>query len=454
MLQENHVLTAEQIAEFNKNGSNLDPKKLYIYKFLFNDKWNNAQDPRPFRIKPSLVDKLAKDAVGMPYVVNPENTGVHLRGKKDPNSAKELLELQANFSIGVIRVPVIKESNNVYGIIEVWPEFEDEIEKLPVFTSPTLAIIKEDQDGIDDANFLNINAVDSPGYPEKLSNMMGICKNGIKECVAELSILGASGTLKENRSHGQIFLNKLFNHNKAMSTESGTTGTNDGTTEPKPEPTLTDVVKAVEEVAVKVDEVKVIEEKVVENVENNNVVLKEVATKTEGVDETKVMEKIEESPASDLPADTPTEPPIVGASGNQKTLTIPKDLKNHPFVQDLVNNVKLTQKQLDEIKRESQSRKDAEALALRTAQATSIVTKQILLKQVKEADKDKEIKKYVELKNQDGKPEDLTVLDNYLKGAVPSDDPEVVGASGYQFPELGNDHTETVNNAEAMGFDA
>jgi hypothetical protein len=439
MIHENQRLTSDEIMEYSKE-YDLDPsgKKCYIYKFLFNDRWNNAQDPRPFRVKPSLIEKLAKDSIGMPYVVNPKNTQRHLRGKNNPDSAKELLEIQAEYSIGVIRVPVIKPSNNVYGIIEVWPEYEDEIENLPVFTSSTLAPIKEDADGIDDAIFINLNAVDTPGYPEMLSKMHGVCKNGIKECVAELSVLGAAGSLKTSRNNPQIFLNNLNSLKLNMSSTEGST--------PPAEPTLA-------EIASKIDGVQVTADKVVKNVENNNVVLKEVATVTEGVDETKVIEKIDGTSA---PADPPADPPIVGASGaKSQTLTIPKELKNNPFVQELTGKLKEYEKDLQAIKNEAQSRKEQEKLAMRTAQATSIVTKQILLKQVKAEDKDKEIKKYVELKNEDGEFENLAILDNYLKSAIPSEDPEVVGASGYSFPGIGSDKTpETVSNAEAMGFES
>jgi len=444
MISENQILSADDILNLNKQGNELDDSKTYIYKFLFNDKWNNAQDPRPFRVKTSLIEKLARDSVGMPYVVNPANTERHLRGKNNPDSAKELLEIQAAFSIGVIRVPIIKPSNNVYGVIEVWPEYVSEIENLPIFTSSTLAPIKEDADGIEDAIFINLNAVDTPGYPEALSSMHGVCKNGIKECVAELSVLGAAGKLKSGRDNPQIFLNNLNSLKANMSTETPSS--------PPAEVSTAEIKTAIEGIQKTVDEILVIEAKVVENVENNNVVLKEVATVTEGVDETKVKEKINDTSA---PADTPADPPIVGASGKAGILTIPKELRNNEFVTGLVSELKQYRTDLESIKKDAASRKDAEILAIRTAQATSIVSKQILLKQIQEENKDKEIKKLVELKDETGTLENLTVLDNYLKSTIPSEDPEVIGASGYTFPGIGSDKGSTpISNAEIMEMDS
>lgn len=454
MLSENQRLSENDIIELNKQGHNLESKKTYVFKFLFNDKWNNAADPRNFRVKTSLVKKLAEDSIGMPYVVTPNGDGTrHLRATDEgmEDTTENLLKIQAKYSIGVITIPIIKPNNNVYGIIEIWPEYEDMIDQLPPFTSPTLFPLKEDADGIEDAQFLNINAVDSPGYPEIFSGVHGVCKNGIKECISELAPLGAAGLLKKARANDQIFLNNLKSLNRNMSTNPEQVST---TTDPKPEPTLTEVVTAIEGVQKTVDEVKVVEEKVVQNVENNNVVLKEVATKTEGVDENKVKEKIDESTTegTDMP---PTPEPPVGASGSQKTLTIPKDLKDHPWAKEIFNHVKETQKSLEEIKKDANARKEAEKLATRRAQATSIVEREILFQNIKEDDKEKEIKKYVDLKNEDGTYKDLEILDNYLKSRVPTVEESPIGAAGPVYPGLRSDRTDPLpTNAELMGYEA
>jgi hypothetical protein len=196
-----------------------------------------------------------------------------------------------------------------------------------------------------------------------------------------------------------------------------------------------------------------VSEKVVKNVENNNTVLKEVATKTEGVDETKVVEKVDESTASPDTPPTPDTP--VGASGSQKTLTIPKDLKDHPWAKEIFIHVKETQKTLEEIKKDAEARKNAEKLAQRRAQAQSIVEREILFQNVKEDDKEKEITKYINLKKEDGTLIDLDILDNYLKSRVPVVEESPIGASGATYPGLRSDPTERLpSNAEIMGYEA
>lgn len=466
MFKEGVRLTPDQISEYNEKGYELDDKKMYIIKFLFNDKWNNAaswKDPtveEPFRVKTELVEKLANDAIGMPYVVNPKASNRHLSGSDEglPDTPEALLEIQALYSYGVIKVPIIKPNNNVYGIIEIFEDYEQEVENgnLPPFTSPSLVPLKTDDDGISDAQFININGVDVSGYTEVLAGTHGVCKNGIKECVTELSLLGASGILKSSRDNDKKFLSNLKSLQKNMSTE--------GTTPPAPapeqtkEPTLTDIAAKIDAVETKVDEVVVLEEKVVANVETNAEVLKEVATVTEGVDENKVQEKVGEStpPVDDA---NPDEPIIVGASGKTGALTIPKELKDNSFVNGLVQQVKNAQKDLNQIKKDAMSKKEQEDLAVREAQATSIVERQILLSQVKPEDKNKEIKKYVELQNEDKTLVDLSALDAYLKSSVsaePSNEPgEMVGASGFQPLGMRSDATPgKMSNAEAMGIDA
>lgn len=463
MFEENHILTASELADYQKQGYELDEHKMYIIKFLFNDKWNNAaswKDPtiaEPFRIKTELVERLAKDAVGMPYVVNPKITNRHLKGSDEglQDTPEDLLKIQALHSYGIIKVPIINPNKNVYGIIEIFKDYEGEVENgnIPPFVSPSILPLKSDEDGISDAQFINLNGVDIAGYTELLAGTHGVCKNGIKECVTELAVLGASGKLKSARDNTKTFLNNLSSLKQIMSSTEGSTPP---PTEPenKPEPTMADVVKAVEEVSTKVDEVKEVEEKVVENVETNNVVLKEVATVTEGVDETKVKEKIDE--ASAPPADEPpTEPAIVGASGKQ-ALTIPKELRDNPFVQKLVADVRDSKKTLAEIQKEAQARKDAELLSARTAQATSIVERLIASEEISADKRASEIKKYVELKNEDGSLVDISTLDNYLKSKIEIvDEPAMIGASGYGGLGLRSDPSEAkMSNAEAMGIDA
>ena len=456
MLSENHILTKDEIKQYNKEGHNLDDSKTYIIKFLFNDKWNDAADPRPYRVKTSLIQKLAKDSIDMPYVVKPNDNTMHLRGIDEgkDDTTKALLEIQAKYSVGLIKVPIIRPNNNVYGIIEMWPEYSDPeyIEKLPAFTSATLAPLKEDADGIEDAMFLNLNGVDSPGYPRALAGVHGVCKGGIKECVAELSPLGAAGKLKAARENEKIFLNNLKSLSRSMSADQATM---EGNQTPKPEPSLTEIAEKIDTVQTTVEEVKAVEEKVVENVENNNEVLKEVATVTEGVDENKVQEKIEKPEKVETPTpDTPPATPPVGASGSM--MQLPKELENHPFVKGLATQVTEFKSALDEIKKEQNNSKQKQENELRKAQAESIVQRLIFDKQIKPTEKDAKVQEYINLKNEKGELENLTILDNYLKSKIPDvDESTPVGASGYGFPSIRGDSTEKpMSNAEAMGYDA
>ena len=419
MFEENHKLTAEEIQDYNKQGYSLDEKKTYIIKFLFNDKWNNAADPRPFRIKTSLVEKLAKDSIDMPYVAKPTDNSKHIRGTDEgkPDTAQSILEIQAKYSIGMIKVPIIKPNNNVYGIIEIWPEWVDHLDELPNFTSPTVLPLKEDEDGIEDAQFLNINAVDSPGYPEALSGIHGVCKNGIKECIAELAPLGAAGQLKTARANHSTFLNNLHSLKRNMDGEPPKDNSASA-------PTLESVVADVE--AVKTDVASI---------------------KSEVMSQKTILEDI----ASKLNADTSsTDTPPMGAAGQKQDFVIPKELKDNAFVKELVGKVKESQKTVQEIQKDIQAEKERKAQALRVSQATSIVEKLILLKRIEEDKKDAEIKKYADLKNEDGSLKDLEILDNFLKSTISSESETPLGAAGYTIPGIGSDKTTTCSNEEGL----
>ena len=412
MFKENHILSADEITQYQKEGKNLDLKKMYVIKFLFNDKWNEAADPRPFRIKTSLINKLALDSIEMPYVVNPNNKDMHLRGPDDnkPDTARGLLEIQAKYSIGLIKVPIITPTNNVYGIIEVWPQYEKLVEsgELPPFTSPTIFPTKEDHDGIEEGQFLNVNAVGFPGYTEILAGTHGICKNGIKQCMSELAPLAAAGSLKQKRENSQTFLNSLSSLKGNMSAD------------PNQTPTLENLSQEVG------------------------------AIKTEIVNINTKLESIASKVGADKPANPEGMP--MGAAGEQ-ALKLSKELKENPAVKEMLENTQKMQKELEEIKKLNKEREDKITADKRKSQATSIVEKQILLKQVKPEDKEKEIKKYIELKAEDGNLKDLEVLDNYLKGTVsaePTDD--ALGASGFDAPELHGDQTIEISNSEVLGW--
>lgn len=410
MFDENKQLTKEEINSFKKDGYDLSEDRMYIIKFLFNDQWNNAVDPRPFRIKTELVKKLALDAVGMPYVVNPKNSDYHIRGTTDgkKDTAKDLLEIQINYAIGEIKVPIIKSNNNVYGVIEIWKEFEKDIENLPMFTSPTIFVLDEDADGVKDAQFLNINAVNSPGYPEYLSGISGVCKGGIKKCMEELAPLGAAGKLIENRKN-PTFLNTLSILNKTMS---------------QPETATLSL------------------ETVAKDVEAMKGEITNINTKLDSI-------------ASKVGAGEQSEMPPMGAAGKEtgkQKLVVPESLKNNEFVKTLLEKNETTEKLISVIQKEREKEKEDIIMKQRQAHATSIVERLIADKKVAEDKKEEEIKKYMELKNADGSPKDLELLDNFLKSQItakPEDsEEEILGASGY-IP-LKSDKKIEISNSEVM----
>ena len=424
--KENHVLSKIEIQNLNKQGHNLSEDKLHIIKFLFNDKWNNAADPRPFRIKPSLVKTLAQDAIDMPYVYHPYDNTKHLRGttegKKD--TAENLLEIQAKYSIGLIKVPLVTSTNNVYGIIEIWPEFEDDVNnnRLPEFTSITIFPIKEDADGIEEAQFLNINAVSSPGYPEILSGVHGVCKGGIKKCMAELAPLAASGILKDSRADQKSFSILKSKIGISMSADQG-----------KATPSVETLAKE--------------QEQIKSELTSNNQRLSSMETKVDAI-----AAKIGAG-SDDKNKDMPKPP--VGAAGAAK-LEIPKELEGNEFVKNLYASNLDNSKKIKSMEDDNAAKEAKRLENLRNSQATSIVSKQILLKQVKAEDKDKEIKKLIEFKNEDGTLKDLEMLDNYLKAMVPGESSSPIGAGGSSdFPEFSGDHDSTpqISNSEIMRLD-
>jgi hypothetical protein len=425
-VRENHILTKSELSDLSKQGYNVDEPGIYVIKFLFNDKWNNAADPRPFRIKPELVQKLAADAIDMPYIVNPNTDKKHLRGTDagGQDTAKDLLAIQAQYSIGMIKAPIITPTNNVYGIIKVWPEYEKLVleDKLPAFTSPTINVLKEDADGIEDAQFLNVNAVGNPGYSKILAGITGICKGGIKQCMMELAPLGAAGSLETSRKDPQSF-SLIMNRIGLSMSQAATT------------PSLDTLSKDVEGIKSELSSVK-------QDLGSQKTMLESIAAKV-GVD--------------NKPADA--NPPM-GAAGKDEgktgqQLEIPKELKDNPYVQELHSQVLETKKSLDEIKKDAAKKAAQAAANLRKAQAESIVSR-TLPKTATPEQKEAEIKKYVELKDEAGSLKDLEVLDNFLKSTTDkkTDNPEeVVGAAGDDIPEIGGDHdTISMSNSEVQSL--
>lgn len=425
--KDGQILDTTQLKQLKTEGHDLDDKKLHVIRFLFNDKWNRATQPGPFRIKTEILDKLAKDAIGSAWLVLP-NSDLH------PVDAtpEQLVNLTKEYAVGQIKSTIKYPSNNVWGIIEIFPKYEDMVQKdeLPPLVSPLFNVIKEDADGISDAQFLNLQSVKRSGYPAQLTRITSFCKNGLKECIAELSLAGASGnSSKADPKRFSIMVNGL---GKTMAAQ----GEN--------QVTLESVAKTVEDHGKAITQLS-------ENV-------RQIGTDVASI------KTIVENKGGNNPNPAPNPKGAAGENdpqnpkgGKQETMQIPKELLDHPGIKQLVEEHEATKKSLDEIKKERDEEKKKIAEQKRKSAAESIVTLLIKHKKIEEKSKDSEIKKYLDLKNEDGTPVDLDAIEATLKSVLgteePAQQPTVKGAYGaYTIPNLAGDKTgKHRSNAEILG---
>jgi hypothetical protein len=394
-----HTLTPDEIKALIKEGINLDESagKMYIMRFGWNNQWNKAIDPSPFRIKPHLNDKLKNDAIGMPYVVPPFGTAKHLRKKDatEKDTISSILKIQSDYAIGDIVGTLHYPSDNIWLIVNVWPEFQAGVERgyYPPLCSPTFNILKETEDGVEDAQFLNLQAVPSSGYSAELTRIQPVCKNGLKECMAELQIMGAAGSLKTSNGNNNSFSNGLDRIFKSMSNQTGS----EKTTESR----VSDLESAVADTQKRVAAMEPTLNRIADKILNEG-----------------------EKP-KDPPAD------VKGAAGSDKLTLLQKDLeelKKHD-----AENTKLVKKY---------------ELQIRTAHATSIVERKTRGKTIDDKEKQKMIQDYISNQSLD-----LETLDNELKAAIPDATAEstIKGAYGiFEIPELKFDEKSRPKNSEMM----
>ena len=450
-------LTVDEIKNLNKDGYKLDESKTYVIRFGFNDKLNEAADPAPFQVDTSILDKMANDMIGMPWIVVPKK--MHLRGSDEglKDNAKSLLEIQNKYSVGEIAAYIKSDANNVWPIIEIWPEWVDAVEQrtIPNLVSPTFNVIKQNGSRILDAEFLNLQSVGSSGYPAQLTQIQGVCKNGIKECMDELRVYAASGKLGEARKNPELFSNTLSRVVGAMSdaanaippTENGAV-TDAAIKSPeakaivaKIEEVKTEIVKVEEEVTAVKEEVTAVKEEVTEVKQMETKIIEaveEVAVQAEGVDETQIKKTLEE--AVNPPSTTPPVNGIapIGAAKGQE-LELPKELANHPYLKQLQKTVKTSQAELETIKRERADEKKAIDDRRRKSEAESIVSILIEQNKIKTEDKVKKVQEYLELKDEKGELKDLGLVEATLKSLYTND--KKVSESGKVEGAYGNEST-------------
>jgi len=388
--------------ESDKHKLGLDDKNAYAIRFLFNDKLNQATDPGPFRINEKFADKLAKKVIGMPWIT-PPNTKKHIKSASQHDEQyadpQELLTYQTQYSVGTF-VSTIKndETNNYYGIVKLKPEYVDDFSngRMPEYTSITLGNPEYHDDGsIINADFLNLQTVDYPGYSPHLASIKGVCSAGLHECINELAVLGAAGTNIGSDS----FSNILSKVNKVMSAQ---TPSDSGAAIP-----TEDIAKAVEVVKSEIEELKKKEETL-------EAVTVKIATAAEGVDETKIKEELGVEGASTSDAG-PAVPEITGAAGKA--------------VQETISQLK---KEYDRKFALLEKERDDARMSERHTTVEYIVDRKIALGAIASDDREAKIKSFYNLKDSQGNYVDLDLLASELKDINPQPKEEVVGASGFR----------------------
>ncbi len=412
-----HTLKPDEVAELNRQqGLNLDesPDSLYIIRFLWNNHLNKAYQPHPFRVMPELNDHLVKDAIGMPYIIGPD-PNEHLEGEDKglPNTAESLLKIQADYSIGDIKKVLKSETDNFYGIIKVYPGYHEYVlnEKEPPLVSPTFdGKVYQGQD-LTKADFLNLSGVNSGGYPVALTNVKGVCKNGIKQCMSELSVYAAAGSLKESRKNNESFSSTILKNIKGMSNEG-------------------DATSSLENVAKDLDATK---QEVVSLSQSFN----GLVTKVDAI-------------ATKVGVDTKGAVPPAQAKGPETLQQEKVDISNHPDFLKLKGDFSEMKKLSD--KREKQI--SEEQAKIRVDKAASIVEMINKGKKLTDEEKETQVKQWVEKQDVDGNLENLDLIESTLKVAVPKSNSEIAAATGpegFTIPGLNADEEyEPPKNSSIM----
>ena len=230
-------LDSTDIKSLIKDGHKLDSEKTHIARFMFNDKINQAVNPRPFKVPTEHIDDYRQDAIGMPFIVIPKAKNHLFVDQRDNESTQDIvlrqMELQKDFAVGTIRSTFKTPANNVFGIIEIFPDYVKDIDKFPAHVSPSFAvgdyrpIPGEGAEEIHDAKFVNLQGVPNGGYESRLTGIKGTCRGSFTKCSRELALVGAAGKTKDARSNGNLSLNTINQYRSDMS-EQTTTGDNAG----------------------------------------------------------------------------------------------------------------------------------------------------------------------------------------------------------------------------------
>ena len=211
------TLTTQQVHSLNsKHGAGLEESKgkMYVQSFLINSQQNQAGDPHPFRVDGKLLPKLARTAIGMPWLPYPKSDGNHQRPiGAAAFTADGIKQHQQQFAGGEIVAQYTNEgTGNVNVIIDVFPEYQEAVrsKKIPAFVSPMIFPHDMTPEGlVKEGEILHLQSVHHPGYAPDVAKINSVCEgNGLKQCMTQMKALAASGKLAPFQSKVKNYISK------------------------------------------------------------------------------------------------------------------------------------------------------------------------------------------------------------------------------------------------------
>jgi len=154
-LEKIRILSRDEILKLNQEDFNLDPtgSTMYLQGFLINSKQNHAADPLPFKVAQHALEKIAKTAIGRPWIPKPLPGGNHVRPYPEA-TVEEIIDYQKHLAAGeMVAIRKNTETGNIHTIIAVFPENRQQVldgDYAPL-NSPMLGNWKEENGEIIDA---------------------------------------------------------------------------------------------------------------------------------------------------------------------------------------------------------------------------------------------------------------------------------------------------------------
>lgn len=207
---------------FERNG------EIYVQSFLLGKYAPYAIDPNTHKPQPfgfadvNAIEKIAKTAIGMPYIARPKKTGGWEAYHVSASSAKELYEKQKGMAWGeIVNVYVNPKTGNANAIWKPFPQYVDKVKRgeIPPFTSPYLVNVSgASVDKITDGQIAHLHGVPSSGFEPQIASIQSVCTKGLQECMTELKHYAAAGKL-QNYQNSILFKHLSATSNNNMSQE-------------------------------------------------------------------------------------------------------------------------------------------------------------------------------------------------------------------------------------------